>query len=66
MQKKYEIVANAWNNGVSEEGILKKYNIKKSTLKVYLSKARKQGIQVISKEKGNKKSKDRSQPKKKI
>ena len=40
-----------WNNGLSEEEILKKYNIKKITLQTYLSQARKRGIEVKAREK---------------
>ena len=48
---KYMQVAEDWNNGLSEEEILKKYNIIKSTLQNYLSRARKRGIEVKSREK---------------
>lgn len=46
MQKKYEIVANAWNNGLSKEEIISQYSISEATLQAYLSKARKNGIKV--------------------
>ena len=42
----YVLVTKDWNNGLSEEEILKKYIISKSSLQTYLSKARKQGMQV--------------------
>ena len=48
---KYIQVTEDWNNGLSEEKILEKYKIKKSNLQVYLSKARKKGIEVKSREK---------------
>ena len=52
----YVLVTNDWNNGLSEEEILKKYSICKSTLASYLSKARKNGILIMKREKfeGNK------------
>ena len=48
---KYVQIVEDWNNGLSKEEILKKYNIKKSTLQAYLSQARKRGIEVKAKEK---------------
>lgn len=57
MQKKYEIVANAWNNGLSKEEIISQYSISEATLQAYLSKARKNGIKVRKKERKKRVSK---------
>ena len=46
MKKKFELIIEDWNSGLPEEEILEKYKIKKHTLQVYLSKARKKGIEV--------------------
>ena len=51
VKPKYMEVTENWNNGLSEEEILKKYNIKKITLQSYLSQARKRGIEVKAREK---------------
>ena len=51
VKPKYMEVTEDWNNGLSEEEILKKYNIKKITLQSYLSQARKRGIEVKAREK---------------
>ena len=47
--KSFVLIAEDWNNGLEEEKILEKYNIKKITLQTYLSKAKKNGIGVKSK-----------------
>ena len=44
--KSLVLIAEDWNNGLPEEKILEKYNIKKSTLQTYLDKAKKNGIEV--------------------
>ena len=46
MKKKFELIIEDWNSGLPEEEILEKYKIKKHTLQVYLSKAKKEGIEV--------------------
>ena len=51
MKKKIEFIIEDFNNGLSKEEILKKYNIKNSTLQVYLSRARKRGIEVKTRKK---------------
>ena len=53
---KYMQVVDDWNNGLSEKEILQKYNIKKTTFIIYLSRARKEKIEVKAKEKANHKN----------
>ena len=51
MKREVEPIIEDLNNGLSEEDILDKYKIKKSTLQNYLSLARKKGIEVKAREK---------------
>ena len=50
MNKKIGFIVEDLNNGLSKEEILKKYNIKNSTLQVYLSRAKKEGIEIKARE----------------